>query len=279
VDTSRPSPARLYDYYLGGKDFYDADRTAAEQLVAAVPELPGTARINRTYHQRAVTLIAGRGVSQFLDIGCGLPTNNNTHSIAQRIAPHAHVVYADHDPVVLAHARSLLADDGSTTVVQADIRRPAELLAAAADTGLLDFSRPIGLTATAVLHFVSDDDDPAGIVGELAAGLAPGSVVSLSHITADGIASDKVRAFLQIYANASENLYFRTESEFGVFFERAGLDIVAPAAGAHPRPVHFSDWNPPELAELPEPIRRHLPSPVADAHASRLGYCAAGLVR
>jgi SAM-dependent methyltransferase len=278
VDTSILSPARLYDYYLGGKDYYEADRKAAEHLVAALPELPGATRLNRVFHQRSIAMLAGRGTTQFLDVGCGLPSSDNTHSIARQVVPDARVVYVDHDPVVLAHARSQLIDDSTTTVVKADVRHPADLLAAVAETRLIDFARPIGLSATTVFNWVSDDDDPAGIVAELAAAFAPGSSVSIAQITTDGVLADKVAAFDKFYDNTTERLYFRTKAEFETFYTRAGLDIVPPFDGASAEACRLGDWNPPELTALPESIHTHMPSPIAGTAASRLAYVAVGIV-
>jgi len=164
VDPSAPAPARLYDYYLGGSNNFEADRIAAERLRQGLPELSDAAWANRGFHQRAAGWLADRQVRQFIDIGAGLPTQGNTHEVVQRAVPDARVVYVDHDPMVLAHAQQLLGDAASTAFVLADLRDPGSVLDGPAVRELIDFSEPAGLLMTAVLHFVADSAGPWGLV-------------------------------------------------------------------------------------------------------------------
>ena len=180
VNTRVPNVARMYDYWLGGKDNFAADRAAAVESAAAIPQLPLLARENRAFLGRAVRFCVGAGVTQFLDIGSGLPTADNTHEVAQRAAPGARTVYVDIDPVVVSHARALLATP-LTRAVRGDLTRPGEVLAAAEGTGLVDFARPVAVLLGAVLHHVPDEADPAGCVAAYRDAVAPGSCLVISH--------------------------------------------------------------------------------------------------
>lgn len=185
IDTSKPQSARMYDYFLDGKDNYPVDWEAAEQVISFFPAVKEMARTNRDFMHRAARLLARRGIRQFLDIGTGIPTAPNLHQIVQAIAPAARVVYADNDPIVLRHAEALLHSDpqGRTAYIQADAQEPQKILAAARQT--LDFDQPVALSMMALLHLVGDEDDPYGIVAELLDSLAPGSYLALSHATGD----------------------------------------------------------------------------------------------
>jgi SAM-dependent methyltransferase len=180
LDTSIPNAARMYDYWLGGKDHFAADREAADRQARAIPQLPWLARQNREFLRRAVRFCAGEGITQFLDIGSGLPTNHNVHEVAQQVNPDARVVYVDLDPVVVTHARALLSGR-NTTAVAGDICRPDDILAAPQVRRLIDFSQPVAVLALAVLHFIPDQADPAGSMARLRAALAPGSYLVISH--------------------------------------------------------------------------------------------------
>jgi hypothetical protein len=180
IDVSVPNLARIYDYWLGGKDNFTADRVAAVESAAAVPHLPLLARENRAFLGRAVRFCVAAGVTQFLDIGSGLPTADNTHEVAQRAAPEARTVYVDIDPVVVSHARALLATP-LTRAVRGDLTRPGEVLAAAEGTGLVDFARPVAVLLGAVLHHVPDEAGPAGSVALYRDAMAPGSCLVISH--------------------------------------------------------------------------------------------------
>jgi hypothetical protein len=259
VDPTTPSPARLYDYYLGGSNNFQADRDAAEQVRAVMPELSDAAWANRGFHQRAAVWMAERGIRQFIDIGSGLPTAGNTHEAVQKVEPQARVVYVDNDPMVAAHARGLLAQDGSTEFIVGDLREPAALLGDPVLRRHLDFGQPIGLLMTAVLHFVGDGGDPWGLVRQYVTALAPGSYLALSHSTMDQLPPRMVEAGLALYANAAQPLYPRTRAEVERFFD--GLELVEPFDGGEPAVVHVGLWG----AENSE---------TADSDGSRIYYCA-----
>src|SRR5262245_14518080 len=178
-------PARVYDYWLGGKDNYAADREVAERALTVVPDVPSNARANRQFLKRAVRLAAEEGIDQFLDLGSGLPTAENTHEIAQRVRPGARVVYVDNDPIVRVHGQALLANTSTTTVVQADVREPETILNHPRVTELIDFGRPLAVLLLGVLHFVANEENPYGIMSRFRDAMAGGSYVIFSHITAD----------------------------------------------------------------------------------------------
>lgn len=185
-DAERPSQARIYDYLLGGSLNFAADRRAARELIGLVPDVPLVAQANRAFLRRAVRFLAGAGIHQFLDIGSGVPTRGNVHEIAQPLAPGSRVAYVDIDPVAVTHGRALLAGDERTTTIQEDARHPDRILGHPQVRRLFDFDRPVAILMVAVLHFIADADDPAGIVTRLCAGVAPGSYLVLSHLTAEG---------------------------------------------------------------------------------------------
>jgi hypothetical protein len=188
VDPTRPSPARLYDYYLGGTHNYEVDRQAAEQMRAVMPELGDAAWANRGFHGRAaVWMAAEHGIRQFIDLGSGLPTQNNTHQAVARVTPEARVVYVDNDPIVAAYGTPLLAGDGSTALITADLRDPDGVLEHPEVRRLIDFAEPVGVLMTAVLHFVADGSDPWGLVRRYMAATAPGSYLALSQVTSDNM--------------------------------------------------------------------------------------------
>lgn len=185
IDTSVPHSARAYDYYLGGKDNFEKDRELGQQTEQAWPTVRVFARENRKFMHRTVRYLAEQGVTQFLDIGSGIPTAPNVHEIAQQVQPSSRVVYVDHDPLVISHARSLLrsAPEGKAAYLHADIRDPQSIITEAART--LDFTRPVALLIIAVLHFVPDEWDPAALLGAFLGALAPGSFLAASQITAE----------------------------------------------------------------------------------------------
>ncbi|WP_371478494.1 SAM-dependent methyltransferase [Kitasatospora sp. NBC_00315] len=223
-----PHPARMYDYYLGGKDNFPADREAAERALAANPEFRSTARANRSFLQRAIRHVAEQGIDQFLDIGTGIPTAGNTHEIAQQVNPQARVVYVDNDPIVLTHARALMAGmgRGRTDVLQADLRDPAGILAAAQVKDLIDFDRPVALVLAAVLHFLPEEEKPYAIVEELLAALAPGSHLVLSHGTADFLPAAVRERVTGVYTRATAPLVGRSRTEVAGFL--TGLELLEP---------------------------------------------------
>jgi hypothetical protein len=234
IDTSVPHPARRYNYWLGGKDNFAADRASGDAVASVFPSIRTAALENRFFLRRAVTHLAqAEGIHQFLDIGTGLPTADNTHEVAQRSAQHAKVVYVDNDPLVMVHARALLTSSpevGITDYVEADLREPDKILQEAART--LDFSQPMALMLIAVLHFVADDDDPYGIVARLVDALAPGSYLVISHATADYLSEEAMASF----SNAPARPWFRSSEQVAQFF--TGLELLAPGV------VSSVQWRP-----------------------------------
>jgi hypothetical protein len=224
----RPSPARMYDYFLGGKDNFQVDRDAADQLdqVAGRGTTSTVAWENRRFLQRAVGCLAEAGIDQFVDIGAGLPTRGNVHEIAQRANPAARVAYVDNDPIVLSHGRALLADDKTTRVFTADMREPQTILTAPGLAGLIDFSRPVAVLFVAVLHFVRDEEDPYGIVGAFRDAMVPGSYLVLSHVTTDGLSAEILARNARVYERATSPSRPRSRDEIARFFD--GLDLLEP---------------------------------------------------
>ncbi|WP_374936962.1 SAM-dependent methyltransferase [Streptomyces sp. Ru73] len=229
IDTSRPHPARMYDYYLGGWDNYEVDREAADQVIRVHPQVRDSARANRAFMRRAVRDAAGGGIRQFLDLGTGIPTSPSTHEVARESVPDARVVYADNDPIVATHADARLTSAPGTAFVLGDVRDPAALLAAPAVRALIDFEAPVAVLLVAVLHFLRDDEDPAGVVAALADALPAGSRLILSHATgepyeeyAEGRTDVAARdGVLDVYKNATAALSLRDRAEverlFGPF--------------------------------------------------------------
>ncbi|KWW97640.1 hypothetical protein TH66_18995 [Carbonactinospora thermoautotrophica] len=256
IDITRPSVARMYDYYLGGKDNFAVDREAAERVIALVPEIRTLVLENRAFLRRAVRFMVNQGIRQIIDIGSGLPTVDNTHEVAQRIVPDTRVVYVDIDPIVLAHGRAILANNEHTTVITADMRRPAEVLGHSETTRLIDFSQPVGVLLIAMLHFVSDEEG-AQIMGYLRDALPSGSYLAATHITRDGKPAEVVQRILDIYAATSTPGYFRTHAEVARFFE--GFELVEPGL------VTLDAWRPDPSDPAP-----------ADPEAASWGYGGVG---
>jgi hypothetical protein len=227
IDTSVAHPARVYDYWLGGKTNFAADREAAEQVIAVRPSVRRDIQANRAFLGRAVRYLASEaGVRQFLDIGTGIPSAGNTHDVAQSVAPDSRIVYVDNDPIVLAHARALLTStpEGATAYLPADLRDPDALLARASE--LLDFGQPVAVMLVGILHLVADSEDPYGIVRKLMAATAPGSYLVLTHPAKD-IDSEIVAAgALRYNAHVSTPQTRRTFAETGRFFD--GLELLEP---------------------------------------------------
>ncbi|GAA4082823.1 SAM-dependent methyltransferase [Actinomadura miaoliensis] len=229
VDTTRPSMARVYDYWLGGKDNYEVDRLEAHRLERDLPTLPRIARQNRDFHRRAVTYLTGIGVDQFLDLGAGLPTANNTHDIAQAINPSARVAYIDSDPMVLVHGRAILTAGKHTAMVEADLRAPHAVLNHPAVTDLLDFTRPVGLLLVSVLHFVPGQE-PYQIVQELRDRVVPGSHIVISH----ALRTPQTSAAAAKYQAADAEV--RGRDQIAALFN--GFELVEPGL------VPLTDWRP-----------------------------------
>jgi SAM-dependent methyltransferase len=238
LHTGRAHSARIYDYWLGGKDNFAADREAAKQAIAANPGIVADVRANRAFLNRAVRhLAAGRGIGQFLDIGTGLPTASNTHQVAQVAAPHARVVYVDNDPIVLVHARALLASgpQGATAYLDADLRDASAILEAAAET--LDFARPVALMLLIILHLIPDADDPFGIVADLVRALAPGSYLVLSHPASDIRAAEMAEMTRRVNRRlAGPPATMRDRAAVTSFFD--GLNLLEPGV------VQPQQWRP-----------------------------------
>ena len=246
VDTEMPSPARIYDFLLGGDTNFAADRAAAGQIMTAVPEIKDAAWANRGFHQRAASWLAEQGIRQFIDIGSGLPTVGNTHQVVQRVHPDARVVYVDNDPLVEVHSQALLAPGGTTTVILGDLRDPEHVLGHPEMRRLIDFSEPAGLLLTGVLMFVSDGSDPYGLVARYVRALAPGSYLSLSHLSADQKPERAVAGFRAVFDTATEQLYFRSKDEVARFF--SGLELVPPYEGGDPELCYPGVWGAEDVA-------------------------------
>lgn len=240
IDTSKAHPARVYDWLLGGKDNYPVDEAVGEKLP---PEARDGARQNRQFMNRAAAWLAGQGIDQFLDIGTGIPTEPNLHQIVQGVVPHARVVYTDNDPIVLRHAEALLVSspEGITDYIQADVRRPGGIIEHARE--VLDFDRPIALSLIALMHFIPDDQDPHGIVGELLAALPSGSYLVLSHAASDRL-TELAEQVTAEYARAGIRLGFRTREGVARFFD--GLDLVEPGLVTAPEWFRSSPAPEPE---------------------------------
>jgi hypothetical protein len=244
-DTSVAHIARVYDYWLGGKDNYAADRDAAEQVIAAYPTIRTSVQAQRAFLGRAVHyLVTEAGIRQFLDIGTGLPSASNTHEVAQRTAPEARVVYVDKDPIVLAHARALLTSspEGATEYVDADLRNTGEILEQAA--AVLDFGKPMAIILMGVLHCVPDADDPGAIVAHLLGAVPSGSYLVLGHPARDIHASQVTTAADRMNPLMSEPVRLRTRDEVSGFLD--GVDLVEPGL------VQLHRWRPGAEGPVPD---------------------------
>jgi hypothetical protein len=249
INTAKPHAARVYDYYLGGKDHFAADRETGQALMRVVPTIRAAARENRAFLGRAVRfLVAEAGVRQFLDIGTGLPSANNVHEVAQGLVPSCRVVYVDNDPIVLAHARALLTSsaEGETAYIHADLRDPEKILSDPVTTATLDFSRPIGLMLVAVLHFVPDEAQPRRIVDTLLDALPSGSYLAASHVTAEHD-PDTLAGAGRAYQERGLTGQIRTADEFAELAFR-GLEMVEPGLAL------VSEWRPAGTGPRPMPM-------------------------
>jgi hypothetical protein len=237
LDVTTPNVARIYDYFLGGKDNFAADRAAADKLTAMMPQLPAVARANRAFVRRAVRFAAaGQGIRQFIDVGAGLPTQGNVHEVARQAAPDARVVYVDNDPVVCCHGNALLADK-ATGIIEADLRKPEEIINDPLTRALIDFAEPVTLLLTSVLHFVPDDDDPHGIIARFGEVMAPGSCLVISHGTIEtGPDDPRAQLSAKVYSRASAPLALRPVGEVRRLFD--GFELVAPGL------VWIPQWRP-----------------------------------
>jgi S-adenosyl methyltransferase len=245
VEPERPSAARVYDYYLGGSHNFAVDRAMAEQAIRILPELPANMRANRAFLRRAVRYQVAQGVRQFLDLGSGIPTVGNVHEVAFGEAPDARVVYVDNDPVAVAHSQSILEREPRATVVQADVTDPARVIGTARQ--FLDFDRPIGVLMVALLHFVPESADPAGLIGRYRDAVVPGSYLTLSHGTADQ-QGDRGSAMEALYARSANPLVSRDKAAIENFF--TGFELIEPGVVFvplwRPDPGALPSTTPPE---------------------------------
>ena len=247
IDITTPSVSRIYDYYLGGSYNFEVDREAARTAMEFMPGLPKIAQANRAFMRRAVRFASAEGITQFLDIGSGIPTFGNVHDIAQSGRSGARVVYVDHDPVAVAHSQAVLADNAGADVVAADLRKPQEILSSPQLRQLIDLNRPVALLLVAILHFVEDEDDPYGAVAQLRDALAPGSMLVLTHASYEGIPlpEERAKGTVDVYKDIRNPLIMRSREEIARFFE--GYDMVEP--GLVPPP----NWRPDTAPEDEDP--------------------------
>ena len=237
IDTSVPHSARIWNYWLGGKDNYPVDRQAGEQTIAVLPEIVDIARASRQFLVRVVRyLAADAGIRQFLDIGTGLPTADNTHQVAQEVAPESRVVYVDNDPLVLAHARALLTSspEGATDYIEADARDVEEILKCAEAT--LDFTRPVAITMLGILPFIGDDHEAKAIVTRLLATVPAGSYLAVTHSTSEVSGERVIEAVRQWNQVAPTPYRLRNPEQIAAFFE--GMELIEPGVVPCPR------WRP-----------------------------------
>jgi hypothetical protein len=258
VDVTKPAAARVYDYILGGSQNFEIDRAAVEMTRQGVPELEDIAWSNRGFHQRAARWLAQEaGIRQFLDIGSGLPTQNNTHEVVQRVIPDAHVVYVDVDPIVKAHAAELLRGSATTAFVLGDVREPDAILQSAEVRGLIDFTKPVGLFMTGLLMLVPDEFDPPTLVKRYLAAVVSGSYLVLTHPTADKQAPEAAERMSGVLGRGG-SFTLRPKSVVEGLF--SGLDLVAPYPGAEPQVTYAGLWGAEDRV-------------TADSDGSRWMYC------
>jgi DNA-binding HxlR family transcriptional regulator len=248
IDTTTAHPARRYNYWLGGKDNFEADRTSADELERLFPTIRVMARQNRRFLQRAVRYLADEaGIRQFLDIGTGLPTADNTHEVAQRVAPESRILYVDNDPLVLAHARALLNSrpEGDTAYLEADLRRPAEILGDPLLARTLDLNRPVALVLVAVLHFIHGHAAAQPLVDQLMNGLPSGSYLVATHATSDFAPPEQRASYQALLDSGRSDVWPRERAEFTALFST--LELVAPGV------VPVSEWRPELGVPMPDP--------------------------
>jgi hypothetical protein len=249
VDPAVPSPARLYDYFLGGSHNFPADRAAAKRILGVMPDAIDAAWANRGFHQRAASWLADHGIRQFIDIGSGLPTVGNTHEVVREVTADARVGYVDIDPMVALFSADLLSGDGNTRMITGDLRDPAAVLGNPDLIALIDFDEPTGLLMTAVMHFVAPAADPWGLVATYLAALAPGSYLALSHGTADGLPPRAVAVGREEFAKSTGSIFLRPRAQVERFFGQ--LELVPPYQGGEPGICYVGAWGAvePELAD------------------------------
>ncbi len=235
IDLSRASAARMYDYYLGGAHNFAVDRDLARQALALFPDGQLIAQANRAFLHRAVRYLSGQGIRQFIDVGSGIPTAGNVHEIAQKLDPESRVLYIDHDPVAVAHSELILRDNPGAGVLEADLRRPEEILEAPVLTELLDLTQPVALLMVSVLHFVSESDRPQDTIARFHDLLTSGSYLVISHFTAEGRQAE-AKQLQELYRSTSTPLTYRTREQIAGLFH--GWELVEPGV------VWLSQWRP-----------------------------------
>jgi S-adenosyl methyltransferase len=245
-DFSVPSTARMYDYFLGGKDNYRADREAADRVIEAYPETRRLALANRRFLTRAVWYLAEHGIRQFIDLGSGLPTSPNVHEVARQLRPDARVVYVDNDPVVASHGRAMCDTASGITFAEHDIRQPQDILSDSELTGLLDLSVPVALLAVSILHFMPDADKPGEILAAFRSAMAPGSYLALSHATTDGADDRVLSEIASVYKTSTAPAVPRASADIQEFF--TGFDLVEPGL------ADVSQWRS-DMSARPTKIR------------------------
>ncbi|MGW8377377.1 SAM-dependent methyltransferase [Streptomyces sp. ODS28] len=246
IDLNVPSVSRMYDFYLGGSHNFEVDRAAARRAIDAWPGLPKIMQANRAFMRRAIRFAVSQGVTQFLDIGSGIPTFGNVHEVAQSVHPDARVVYVDNDPVAVAHSRAVLEGDASTDIVSADFRSPQDILCSAEVERVIDLQQPVALMLVALLHFVEDKDDPWKTVRELADALAPGSLLVLTHASTEGGPRRDGTGVQEVYSSASAPLVLRSPAQITQFFEEFAL--------LDPGLVPLPHWRPDAPPEQEDPV-------------------------
>jgi SAM-dependent methyltransferase len=243
VDTQRANAARVYDYWLGGSHNFLADQDVGRAIAAVEPNVRAIARANRAFVGRAVRFLQASGIRQFLDIGSGIPTQGNVHEVAQHGDPGARVTYVDIDPVAIAHSKAILAGNENTAIIDADLRDPEKILGHPAARGLIDFGQPVGLLNVAILHFISDAEDPWRLLATLRDALAPGSYLVLCHATNESKPT-VARAAEKVYnSSVATQVHMRSHAEILRFFD--GFDLVDPGL------VYIPLWRPDSPADVP----------------------------
>jgi hypothetical protein len=248
IDTTTPHPARMYDALLGGKDHYRADQEAVRQVLKAAPEVRDSARANRAFLQRAVRFLVGEaGIGQIIDIGTGIPAGGNVHRVAGEIAPDTRVVYVDNDPIVHVHANALLTGSGTTSIVLADLREPEVILDHPKTRALIDFSEPVGLLLVAILHFITEAENPARILATLREALPEGSYLVLSHATGD-LRPDAAQRAAHVYDEATSSVTLRSKAQVESLFD--GWELIKPGV------VQVPLWRPEARKPRPKELEK-----------------------
>jgi hypothetical protein len=248
IDLTVPSVSRIYDYYLGGSHNFEVDREAGGKAIAAWPGLPKIMQANRAFMRRAIRFAVDEGVTQFLDIGSGIPTFGNVHEVAQGLDPEARVVYVDNDPVAVAHSQAVLEGNDKADIVPADFRAPQDILGSPQVERLLDLGRPVALMLIALLHFVEDEDEPYKAVAALRDALAPGSLLVITHASSHNEYRKPERPddAVDVYRRIGSPLVLRDAAAVERFFE--GFDLVEPGLVPLPR------WHPDTPPEQEDPV-------------------------